>query len=138
MRVVIIAIGLILTAAGPKNGERPNMLTHGAVQMTLKVGQTTQADVIDAFGAPNITTLDGQGHEVWVYDRQSMEANAKSSGFSVGALFGGLDENYAGGFGVGFGSNRYKSKQSSRTMTLVIRFDETKRVIDFKSRSSSF
>ena len=48
---------------------RNSELTHGNVQMNLKVGETTQAQVLDVFGAPNITTIDGSGQEVWTYQR---------------------------------------------------------------------
>ena len=44
-------------------------LTHGNVQMQVQVGQTTQADILDSFGAPNVTTIDGSGQEVWSYQR---------------------------------------------------------------------
>jgi len=48
-----------------------NNLTHGAVQLKLQKGSTTQNDVIEAFGAPNITTIDGDGKEVWTYRRHA-------------------------------------------------------------------
>jgi len=136
--LALTVLGGSAQAAPPPPADAPNMLTHGGVQMTLKVGQTTQADIIEAFGAPNITTIDGEGREVWVYDRQSIEAKAKSSGFSLGAIFGGLGGAVVGGFGTGFQSNKSSASQTNRSMTLVIKFDATKHVADFKSRSSSF
>jgi hypothetical protein len=33
-------------------------LTHGLVQLTLKKDVTTKAEVLETFGAPNITTID--------------------------------------------------------------------------------
>jgi len=38
---------------------RNSSLTQGNVQMRLVVGRTTKADVLEAFGAPNVTTRDG-------------------------------------------------------------------------------
>jgi hypothetical protein len=108
------------------------------VQMTLRVGQTTQMDVLDAFGAPNITTLDADGREVWVYDRHATVTADSSSGFSIGMLVGAAGGDAAGGGGLGFGSRKSKTSESSRTMTLVIKFGPDKRVVDFKSRYSSF
>jgi hypothetical protein len=52
----------------------------------------------------------------------------------LGAAGGGV----AGGGSLGFGSSKSKGSQSSRTMTLIIKFGPDKRVSDFKSRSSSF
>jgi hypothetical protein len=107
-------------------------------QMTLKVGQTSQLEVAEAFGAPNITTLDAQGHEVWIYDRHATVTASKDSGFSIGMLIGGGGGGVGGGAGLGFGSSKSKASQSSRTMTLIIKFGANKLVSDFKSRSSSF
>jgi hypothetical protein len=118
--------------------EEANKLTHGMVQMTLKVGTTTQEEILTTFGGPNITTIDAQNQEVWVYDRQATVTSNSSSGFSIGMLVGAGGSGVAGGGGVGFSSSKNKSTQTQRTMTLIIKFDATKRVVDFKSRSSSF
>jgi hypothetical protein len=118
--------------------DAPNTLTHGMAQMTLHVGQTTQMEVLDTFGAPNITTLDATGQEVWVYDRQATVTTSGSSGFSIGMLVGAGGGGVAGGGGLGFGKSKSKTTQTQRTMILVIKFDATKRVVDFKSRSSSY
>ena len=115
-----------------------NTLTHGMVQMTLNVGQTTQADILENFGGPNVTSIDGSGQEMWVYDRHATVTSDSSSGFSIGMLIGAGGGNVGGGAGLGFGKKKSKSSQSSRSMTLIIKFDKNKIVSDFKSRSSSF
>lgn len=140
IRMTIGLAGLVLlaVAAEGKPREAANSLTHGMVQMTLRVGQTTQMEVLDSFGAPNITTIDGEGREVWVYDRHATVSADTSSGFSIGMLVGAAGGDVAGGGGLGFGKRKSRSSQSSRTMTLVIKFGPDKRVVDFKSRSSSF
>lgn len=125
-------------AAPKQSADSKNTLTHGMVQLTLKVGQTSQLEVVEAFGAPNITTLDAQGQEVWIYDRQATVTSAKDSGFSIGMLLGGLGGGVGGGAGLGFGSSKSQSSQSARTMTLIIKFGPDKIVSDFKSRTSSF
>lgn len=127
---------LVASAAAAK--EQPNNLTTGMVQMTLRVGETTQAQVLETFGAPNITTVDGTGQEMWVYDRQATVSSDKSSGFSIGMLLGGGGDGVAGGGGFGFGSRKSRTETSSRTMTLILKFDGRKVLSDFKSRSSSF
>ncbi|MEE1876818.1 hypothetical protein [Altererythrobacter litoralis] len=116
----------------------PNTLTHGMVQLTLRVGQTKQLEVLEAFGAPNITTIDASGQEVWVFDRHATVTSDSSGGFSIGIGAGGG----VGGAGVvgglGFGKRKSKSESSQRTMTLIIKFDAGKVVSDFRSRSSAF
>jgi len=124
--------------ASAQRGEEQNQLTHGMVQMNLRVGVTTQADILEKFGGPNITTIDGSGQEMWVYDRQATVTYDKSSGFSIGLFGGGGGGGVAGGGGLGFGSSKSKSTSTQRTMTLIIKFNAEKVVSDFRSRSSSF
>lgn len=136
--VVALALSGVSFPALSKDKDDPNMLTHGMVQMTLKVGVTTQGQIIETFGAPNITTVDGSGREMWVYDRHATVSYDKSSGFSIGMLLGGAGGSVGGAGGLGFGTRKSKSTESSRTMTLIIKFDQSKVVSDFQSRSSSF
>jgi hypothetical protein len=134
--------GLVAVASAKPRGNVPveeaNTLTHGMAQMTLRVGETTQMEVLDAFGGPNITTLDAEGREVWVYDRHATVTMDKNSGFSIGMLVAAATGNVAGGTGLGFSSKKSKASQSSRSMVLVIKFASDKKVVDFKSRSSSY
>lgn len=135
-----IAVATAVPAHALKKQEEandPNMLTQGMVQMTIRVGTTTQAEIIEAFGAPNITTIDASGNQMWVFDRHATVTTDSSGGFSVGLLAGGGSDVGVGG-GLGFGKRKSKSTTSSRTMTLVIKFDSQGVVSDFKSRSSSF
>jgi outer membrane protein assembly factor BamE (lipoprotein component of BamABCDE complex) len=103
-----------------------NPLTHGNVQLTLKKGITTQTEVLEKFGAPNITTLDASGKEVWTYQKQATVANAAANDAGIWLIFVGSSKSESG------------FEQSSRTMTLIIKFDENKIVYDFNSFSSSF
>ncbi len=105
-----------------KNSE----LTQGMVQMSLEVGKTTKADVLETFGAPNITTRDSSGNEVWTYQRQAqVSQSSSSSGFIFVIIAGKSTE--ASGF-----------ETSSKMMTLIIKFNEKDVVTDFKSRESNF
>ena len=132
-------IAAALLAGGPAIAADENdPLTHGMVQMTVQVGVTTQAEILEKFGAPNITTLDGNGNEMWVYDRHATVTSNSASGFSIGMAGGGLGGAAAGGAGLGFGKSKAKSAESTRSMTLIIKFDSQRRVSDFRSRSSSF
>jgi hypothetical protein len=134
----LLALAIIVPAAAAEPPNQPNNLTHGMAQMTLHVGQTTQMEVLDTFGGPNITTLDAQGNEVWVYDRQATVSSDSRSGFSIGMLIGGGGGGAGVGSGLGFGKSKSKSSQSSRSMILVIKFGADKKVLDFKSRSSTY
>lgn len=126
--VACIALALSSCAAnvpGPVT-TRNSELTHGNVQMNLKVGETTQAKVLEVFGAPNITTIDASGREVWTYQRHATVAQSSSGKNYWTILLAGGSQS-ASGF-----------EQSSRTITLIIKFDENDIVSDFRSRSSDF
>ena len=80
----IYCAGLALTLAGCATtpapvDQRNSMLTQGNVQLNLRVGSTTKADVLEKFGAPNITTRDGSGQEVWSYQRMATVSKSSSS-----------------------------------------------------------
>lgn len=136
-RLAATIIALAIPSVGFAK-DSPDPLTHGMVQMTLVVGATTQAEILETFGAPNITTIDGSGSEMWVYDRHATVTSNSASGISIGMLALGGGDGAGGGGGLGFGKNKSKAVQSSRNMTLIIKFDPQKRVSDFRSRSSSF
>jgi outer membrane protein assembly factor BamE (lipoprotein component of BamABCDE complex) len=106
--------------------QRNSALTQGNVQMNLAVGHTTKAEVLEVFGAPNITTRDASGQEVWTYQRHATVSQASgSSDYWTILLTGGSRS--AQGFA-----------QTSRTMTLIIKFDRNDVVSDFRSRTSDF
>lgn len=106
--------------------ERNSMLTQGNVQMTLRIGETTKSEVLESFGAPNITTRDGSGQEVWSYQRSATVAQASSTSNYWTIILAG-ESNEAAGF-----------SQSSRMITLIIKFDSQDKVSDFRSRESNF
>lgn len=130
MRVIAVAVlaalaGCATTAPGPVD-QRNSALTQGNVQLNLQVGRTTKADVLEKFGSPNLTTRDGSGQEVWSYQRMAtVSQSSSSSGYWTIFLTG--ESKSADGF-----------SQSSRTITLIIKFDAKDVVSDFRSRTSDF
>ena len=106
--------------------EKNSPLTHGNVQINLKKGVTSQNEVLENFGPPNIMTTDAEENEVWTYQKMSTSGESKSRRSYGTLIIAGTE-----GETVGF-------KQSSKTMTLIIKFSPDKKVKDFKSYSSSF
>ena len=123
--LVASLIGCTTTASQPVT-TRNSDLTHGNVQMNLKVGETTQTEVLEAFGAPNITTIDGSGKEVWTFQRAASVAQSSTSSNYWTIILVGGDSTAAG------------METSTRMITLIIKFDDNKVVSDFNSRSSNF
>jgi len=137
---LLLAISAIAIASPgmAKETQSANTLTHGMAQMTLHVGTTSQYDVLETFGGPNVTTLDGEGREVWIYDRFATVSTTKDSGFSIGMLVGAAGGAVGGGAGLGFSNKKSKASTSSRSMILILKFGPDKKLVDFKSRSSSY
>jgi outer membrane protein assembly factor BamE (lipoprotein component of BamABCDE complex) len=133
MHRVIVACAILslgacttTTTAPTPVDQRNSALTQGNVQMNLAVGQTTKAQVLEVFGAPNITTRDAAGQEVWTFQRHATVAQSSQNSNYWTILFAGGSRN-ASGF-----------SQSTRTMTLIVKFDAKDVVSDFRSRTSDF
>lgn len=129
MRVIAISLLLILVGCvyAPQPLEKRNSsLTQGNVQMNLKVGKTTKAEVLEIFGSPNVTTRNSSGQEMWTYQRAAqVNQSSSQSGYWTIILAG--KNSKASGF-----------ESSSRMITLIINFDANDLVDDFSSRESNF
>lgn len=97
-------------------------LTPGMAKTKIIKGQTTQNEILEVFGAPNIVTKNKSGNEVWTYDKASIETGTSD-------VYGTIL--IAGGAGS-------RISTSARTFTLMIEFDENNIVKDFSYRSSAF
>ena len=116
-------------------------MTVGVVQKEIRKGMLA-VEVAEVLGSPNIVTTDGEGREVWVYDKISTDVTYSNDSGGLGALLliGGASGGAAGG-GLGSGSyTRSAGAQSKtqRTLTVVIKFDEQKKVRDFAYHASRF
>lgn len=121
--ISIIFLGFLSSC---KTVDRPPVqksnLTYGTIKSKIIKGQTTQAEIVQLLGSPNIVTKNKEKMEVWTYSKQSSEA--KSGGTGVGLLV--------------FGSQSAYSNTSASTFDLIITFDENDVVHDFSVVSSQF
>jgi outer membrane protein assembly factor BamE (lipoprotein component of BamABCDE complex) len=101
--------------------DRNSGITHGTVQLHLRKGVTTQTEVLEKFGSPNIVSSNGD-LEVWTYQKHGTTSKSANAGATL-ILLGGSTSGFS---------------QNSRTMTLIIKFNSSKIVSDFDSRYSSF
>ncbi len=122
---LFLALGACATTSQPVT-QRNSQLTQGNVQMNLIVGKTTKTEVLENFGAPNITTRDGSGKEVWTYQRAAQINQSSSQSGYWTIIFGGQSSNSTG------------FESSSQMITLIIKFDKNDVVTDFRSRTSNF
>lgn len=123
------------------SGQKSN-LTPGMVKSTIERGVTLQTQVLQAFGAPNIVTLDKAGHEVWTYDVQSVASSSAttSRSGSIGIGAGGIiGTTPTIGIAGASGSKSTSAGQvSSSTFTLMITFNENQVVEDYRMMSTQF
>jgi hypothetical protein len=122
-----------MEAAKPANYQRSN-LTFGMVKKNLIKGQTTQSEILSLFGAPNITTKNKSGEEVWTYDKIAVTQEDVAAGF---AIVGGGPVG-AGLIGGAAGASSSNSSTSSRSITLLITFDEKDIVKDYAVMAQEF
>ena len=130
-RIVLIGVSTIALPGCAQNetasDPAPNsQLTHGNVQLNIEAGKTSQMEVLEKFGPPNIASIDSSGNEVWTYQRQAtVQRSSSANNYWTVVLFGGSTR--TSGF-----------EQTQRTATLLIKFDPNKVVSDFRSRTSEF
>ena len=130
----------------PYSNQQKSNLTAGMVKKYIKVGVATQTEIISVFGAPNIITRDKDGNEVWTYDKQSMASASEVAEWNAsggaGAIAGGLAGDAAIGGGVTAGGSAGKSSSagqvSSATFTLMIQFDDSDVVKDYRMMATQF
>ncbi|MBN1614584.1 MAG: hypothetical protein JW950_08985 [Deltaproteobacteria bacterium] len=143
--IVMVTVFLGCLSAGQhKNAVRDDdtdRVTVGKVQREIRVGMSS-AEVINVLGAPNMVTTDEMRREVWVYDKIATEKVYSSSSGGVSALILGGIVGSGGALGGGLGPNisigSGAASTTQRTLTIIIKFDESNKVRDFAYRQSSF
>lgn len=97
-------------------------LTSGKVKMEIKKGVTTQTEILQIFGSPNIVTKNRSNDEVWNYNRMSYETAYGSD---------------VGGF-IFWGGSRAVSSATTKSFDLIIIFDDKDVVKDYSIIAASF
>lgn len=93
-------------------------LTFAKVKEVIVEGKTTQAEIIETFGSPNIMTKSQAGLEVWTYSKMSYDSTA------------GFRNTWAG-------SSAFTAS-ASNTFDLIIKFDDQNVVVEYKVITTSF
>ena len=124
--VLSLCLLLVATGCGGNKAEiKEDRLTVGKVQGEIKVGMSA-AQVAELLGSPNIVTTDDKRREVWIYDKVSTDrVDTASSSFAGIIILGGT-------------SRDSSSSQRQRTLTIIIKYDEEKKVRDFAYNATQF
>jgi outer membrane protein assembly factor BamE (lipoprotein component of BamABCDE complex) len=129
---VILSASLCCLVLGCSQS-RSSALTPGAAKKHIQPGVTTQAEVIEVFGTPNVITRK-DGGEMWVYDKVSSQTT--SAAFGIGGLGGGGGSGGFGGGGLAGGVG--STERSETTIMLIVYFDEHDVVRDYKISQTKF
>lgn len=96
-------------------------LTAGMAKRTMVKGQTTQVEVLEVFGPPDLVTH-RDGLEIWTYDKTRYDVQASGAYFTI--LIAG-------------GSSQRVSSSSVSTM-LIVYFDERDVIKDYRLNTVKF
>jgi hypothetical protein len=144
---------------------KASTLTPGMVGKSIQKGKTTQAEIMETFGPPDMVTRSGAG-EMWGYDKVSREvaeaatgartgaasASGAQMGGGAGGLVGGAGAGVLGGVLGGIGgssgqaaaqSQQQSQEQSRRTETtttvfLLVYYNEKGVVTDYRLSATKF
>lgn len=97
-------------------------LTQGNVKSNVVKGQTTQAEIVQLLGSPNLVSKNKSGAEVWTYSRQSYDS--ESGGYGGGVIL--------------FGGSKAFSSSSSSSFDLILTFNDHDVVQDYSIVTSQF
>ena len=124
--LVGLCLSMGLAGCGGKQAEiKEDRLTVGRVQGEVKVGMSA-AQVAELLGSPNIVTTDDKRREVWIYDKVSTD-RVDTASSSYGTLII-----------MGANTRDSSSSQRQRTLTIIIKYDEDKKVRDFAYNMTQF
>ncbi len=143
--LLTLATGACMSAgdhASRLGSARERRLTVGVVQREIRTGMS-QADVAEALGSPNIVTKDSSGTQTWIYDKIATEASYSNDTGGISGAVGaggapGARALVLGGVTAGYGRSAGAASTSQRTLTVIIKFDDTGLVKDFTYHSSRF
>jgi outer membrane protein assembly factor BamE (lipoprotein component of BamABCDE complex) len=125
-RVVLASLAVVSVLLGgcasTNQSAQKSNLSFGNIKKSITKGKTSQGEVVQLLGSPNIVTKNKAGEEVWTYSKQSVDS--ESGGFGGGLLL--------------FGGQKAFSSSSSNTFDLIITYDDKDIVKDYSVVQSQF
>lgn len=123
--VILVILWAIIESGCAKSNTSPlpteSNLTAGMAKKTIVKGQTTQAEVMEIFGPPDLVTHKDD-LQIWTYDK--VRYDFESSGRYLTVLIAGM--------------NRQRSRSASTSTMLIIYFDSNDIVRDYRMQVTRF
>lgn len=121
LSVIFFTAGCSTINATSQGIAKESALTPGMTKKFIYPGKTTQTEILEVFGSPDLVTHK-DGKDVWTYDKISHEVSA--SGGYLTILIAGV-------------SNR-TNRQTSKSVLLIIYFDRSEVVTDYRLSAAKF
>ncbi len=125
---VIVALVSISCSSSKPSQTKINSLE---VSDKLKKGETTQAQVLENFGAPDVVEKTSEG-DMWGYNRTASENESVGGGVSHYLTSAAL-WNF-----TGMGINGDKSSSSTKTASLILHFNGKKILRNYAYRTEKY
>lgn len=122
--IIIACLILSGCATFPQSKEPATQsnLTIGTVKTKIIKGKTTQAEILELFGSPNLVTKNRANNEVWNYNKMSFESKVGEDGTWL-LLWGG---------------SRAMATSTTKSFDLIIEFDDKDIVKDYSVISAQY
>ncbi|MFA5879316.1 MAG: hypothetical protein WC860_03990 [Candidatus Margulisiibacteriota bacterium] len=97
-------------------------LTVGEVKRQIVKDKTSQSEILQLFGSPNMVTKNKDGNEVWAYNKMSYQTNASASSGTL----------------IFLGGSQAMSSAATKSFDLIITFNNKDIVKDYNMVYSSY
>lgn len=130
MKLITLITLAILTVACSSNKAGQTKINSLEVSEKLVKGQTTQAKVLEDFGAPDVVEKTPEG-DMWAYSRFANERESMGAGaYHYASIFAST--------WTGMSLDADKSSSSTKTASLVLYFNKDKILKTYTFRTEKF
>ncbi len=120
-KTTLVAVLIMLAAGCASTPPGPSNLTPGMAKRVIMKGETTQAEVIEVFGPPDLVTH-RDDMQIWTWDK--IRQDIKQSNDYLALLV--------------YGRQGHKTSSSSTSTMLIVYFDGADVVQDYRMISTRF
>jgi hypothetical protein len=134
MRFVLFLSVFLLVSCASDSSSQHSSVNMADVKDSLVKGKTSQKDVMEKFGGPDLVDVSDQG-ETWVYTRHASESSDVNAGVSA---FFDTARNWWQYSPVGGSIGGGNSKSSTKTSSLALNFNKKKILTSYNFRTERF
>lgn len=117
MKKLLMALAVLTALVGCSSSntvpKQKSNLTVGMIKTKVVEGKTSQTEILELFGSPNLITTNSEGKEVWTYNKSAYESDSSSTSAS-----------FAPFFGIGVSGSSSSSRASTSSMDVIITFNK--------------